>query len=292
MGYQLKVDEKVISISNPDKYLWPNSVTKLDFIKYIYEIADYMLPYVKNRLLTTIRYPNGVDDDKSFYQKNVPAHAPEWITSKNWNGTNYILPNDKATLVWLANLAALEMHVSFNYWQSEDYPTELVFDLDPSVTDRFDQVLEIALYLNDNLLQIGLHSIAKTSGATGIQIYIPIKPIYKYEQTRKVAKFIAEYMENKYPKIITTERLVKQRGTKLYIDYLQHWRGKTLPAPYSVRARQQPTVSTPVTWEEVEKGFKPEDFTIFNTIERIEKLGNLFIFKDEHSLDQVLKFIK
>lgn len=289
MEYQLEVDNRVIPISNPDKILWPGGVTKLDYIRYIYTVADTMLPYIEKRLLTTIRYPNGVDG-KSFYQKNKPSHAPDWVESKIWNDTNYILPNSKATLVWLANLACLELHVSFNHWDHEDYPTELVFDLDPTDPTRFDHVLEMALRLNEVLAAIGLQSVPKTSGATGLQVYIPIQPKYPYEQTRKVGKFIAEYMEQKYPIDITTERLVKNRGDKLYIDYLQHWHGKTLPAPYSLRARQTPNASTPITWEEINRGLRPEDFTLFTIPKRLQTIGNLFDLQnhEQQSLDSIL----
>ncbi|OEH85805.1 DNA polymerase domain-containing protein [Desulfuribacillus stibiiarsenatis] len=291
MDYQLTINNKIIKITNPNKVLWPkDQVTKLQYVSYIMKMADYILTYSKHRYLTTIRYPDGVEG-KNFYQKNIPTHAPEWIESKVWNGTNYILPNEKETLVWLANLACLELHVSFNTWKKDDFPTELVFDLDPTDVTRFEHVLELALHLRDILLQLGLTSYPKTSGASGLQVYVPIQPKYPYELTRQIGKFIAEYMQHMYPKDITVERLVKMRGNKLYVDYLQHWRGKTLPAPYSVRAKETPNVSTPVTWKEVEKGFIPSDFTIFNVPNRCEKYGDLFHWKERQSLDIILDFL-
>jgi len=290
----LIIDDKHIKISNPKKYLWCNSnyqVDKVTYITYIHNAAEYILKYSKDRLLTTIRYPNGVTG-KHFYQKNAPSFAPEWIQTIVWNDTNYILANDTATLVWLANLACLELHVSFNYWQHEDYPTELVFDLDPTDTSNFMHVLQMASYMKEVLLEVGLIAYPKTSGATGLQLYIPILQKYTYDDTRKVAKFIAEYIQQKYPKDITLERLVKNRGNKLYVDYLQHWRGKTLPAPYSVRAREKPSVSTPVSWNEIEKNsFKPDDFTIFNILDRINKVGDLFDLTSKQSLDHILEII-
>lgn len=292
----IQVEGAEMKITNPDKLLWPEwGITKLTYIKYLVQIAPYMLVYMKDRFLTTIRYPDGIYG-KSFYQKNVPVHAPPWVKMKDWQKVKYILCNDAKTLAWLGSQACLELHVSFNRWQKEEYPTELVFDLDPSVPDRFDQVLEVAGYFKDVFDDLGLKGVCKTSGATGIQIYVPIMIKYPYEKTRELGHFIAKYFAEKHPEIITLERLVKNRGRKLYIDYLQQWRGKTLTAPYSARAREIPTVSAPVTWDEVKRGFVPEQFTILNIIERIEKIGNLFSLVTEQenrqSLDPIFQFLE
>jgi bifunctional non-homologous end joining protein LigD len=293
--FELDVEGRLIRITNPQKPIWPDvGLSKLDFIRYLTEISSFMLPYIKNRMLTTIRFPNGIHG-KSFYQKNIPEHAPQWVSTHNWRDTTYILANDLPTLIWLGNQACLELHAAFNRIDCEKCPTELVLDLDPTDTDNFSLVLEIALLIKENLDRLGLFSQPKTSGATGIQIYIPIEARYHYEQTRMLGKFIAQYIAEKHPNKVTLERLVKNRGVKLYIDYLQHWEGKTLAAPYTPRAREGAPVSAPVSWQEVEKGFQPLDFRIDNIRERIQSAGDLFApittQRKDQSLDELLNFI-
>lgn len=291
--YLLRLDGKEVTITNPDKPLWPQAgITKLLYIKYLLDVSPYLLPYMKNRLLTVIRYPHGVDD-KSFYQKNIPEYAPSWIATSVWENTRYVLVNDVPTLVWMANQAALEWHISFHEAHNE-IPTELVFDLDPS-TPSFDHVIEVAFHLKEVLDDLQLPSYPKTSGASGVQVYIPIERRYSFEQTRQVGQFVATFLSNKYPTLVTIERLVKNRGTKLYVDFLQHWRGKTLPAPYSTRARPEATVSTPVTWEEL-PSIHPAQFTINTVPARLKEKGDLFApllqREQDVSLDPILHFLR
>lgn len=282
-----------IKISNPDKIMWPETgTTKLQYITYLYQVSHVLLPYLMNRCLTVIRFPNGVEEE-SFYQKNIPSHAPEWIQTTHWKNTEYILCNNKETLFWVANLASLEFHITFNRIEKENYPTELVFDLDPSVPG-FTRVREAALVLRDALRGLSLTSYAKTSGATGMQVYVPLLWKYTYQDIRKVSHFLSTFLVEKRSDLFTVERLKKNRGEKLYIDYVQQAPGKTLPAPYSVRARVLPTVSTPVTWEEIEKGFTPEEFTMDQIPKRLNEKGDLFapLYQGKkESLDEVLEFI-
>lgn len=291
----ITVHDRTITITNPNKILWPDlQITKLEYIQYLIDMSDYLLPYVKNRLLTTIRYPDGVDG-KFFYQKNIPDYAPDWILRREWKGTTYILLNDLPTLIWLGNQACLEFHVPFNVYDDDQHPSEIVFDLDPSDPDNFRLVLDVALLIKEILDSLGLVSIPKTSGATGLQIYIPIQKRYTYAETNKFNAFIARYLAEKYPQLVTLERLVKKRGNKLYVDYLQHGEGKTLAAPYFPRARKKATVSAPVSWEEVQTGLHPHDFTLFNIKERVKEKGDLFSLvtteKLEQSLDPILDAI-
>ncbi|WP_400163382.1 non-homologous end-joining DNA ligase [Brevibacillus sp. TJ4] len=291
--YQLSLNGHTVAITNPDKPLWPSAqVTKLDYIRYLLLVAKPMLAYTRNRLLTVIRYPHGVGD-KHFYQKNVPDYAPDWIATQEWEQVRYALCNDEATLIWMANQAALEFHVSFHL-ADDEIPTELVFDLDPS-TDDFSVVIEAALLLKDLLDELGLPSWIKTSGASGLQVYIPIERRYTFEQTRQVGQFIASYLVEKHPSLLTIERLVKNRGEKLYIDYLQHWRGKTLAAPYSTRAKERATVSTPLRWEEVPNAH-PSLYTIKTVPSRLETMGDLFAPVSSpsslSSLDPILSFLR
>lgn len=270
------VEGKKVEITNPHKVLWDvPGITKIEYIQYLLTVSAYLLAYTRDRLLTMIRYPDGING-KSFYQKEIPGYAPGWLPRAKSGDKEWILLNDVATLVWVANQAALELHVPFNTYWEEDFPSELVFDLDPMEEDNFDLVREISLRTKEVLDSFGLLSVPKTSGATGIQIYVPLESRYTYEQTRLVNEFIARYIAEKYPHKVTLERSVKKRGKLLYFDYLQLWRGRTLPVPYSVRARSGAPVSAPLTWEEIEEGVLPADFTIKTIGERIKKRGDLF----------------
>jgi bifunctional non-homologous end joining protein LigD len=291
--YVLRADGKELTVSNPFKPLWPEAeVNKLGYIQYLMEVSPSLLPYTKNRLLTVIRYPHGIHD-KHFFQKNLPDYAPEWIATKRWENTLYPLCNDLPTLIWMANQAALEWHVSFHL-ADDEIPTELVFDLDPS-TPEFEPAAQAAIYLKEVLDELRLPSFVKTSGASGLQVYIPIERRYSFEQTRTVSQFVSSYLVQQHPELFTMERKVKDRGSKLYIDYLQHWRGKTLPAPYSTRARPEATVSTPLRWDEVAK-IHPTQFTVHTVPGRLKQMGDLFQpLLDPSarvSLDPILQFLK
>jgi len=293
----ITVDGYSIRVTNPTKLLWPElNIRKIDYLTKLMEIAPYILPHTKDRLLTSIRYPDGVNG-KNFYQKNIPNYAPSWIERKNWRGVNYILLNSRATLAWLANQAAIELHTSFNLYQSENCPSSLVFDLDPSQGQEFEQVIEVAMMIYQTLLSLNISSYVKTSGATGLQIYIPIGEQYDYDTARELNLFFAEYFSRKHPKTITIERSVSKRGQKLYFDYLQMWHGKTITSVYSPRATATATVSTPISWQELEKGLKPTDFHLLNIGERLKKNGDLFApllddKKTAENLDPIISFIR
>lgn len=290
----IQVAEYELEISNPDKLLFSQvGITKWDYVLYLSQLAPYLLPYTQNRLLTTIRYPDGVDQEH-FYQKNCPKKRPSYVETVGVDETEYILLNNLPTLLWLANLACLEFHVSFHLAQQLDTPTEIVFDLDPS-TPEFGPVQETALRLQELLQSLGLTAFPKTSGASGIQIYIPIENRYSFEQTRKVTHFIAQYLAERYSSFITVERFVKDRGEKVYVDYLQHWTRKTLISPYSPRARSVASVSTPIEWSELERIQSPSDFTLPLMVERVRQKGDLFapiLQGPKQSLDDILSFIE
>lgn len=272
----LIVEDKQINITNPDKYLWPKlEIRKIDYLTKLLELAPYLLPHAKNRLLTTIRYPDGAQN-KSFFQKNVPSYAPKWIPNRAWHDNHYILLDNLATLAWLGNQASLEFHIPFNLCHQETFPTDLVFDLDPSEGQTFDDVTEIALLLFQELNALNIKSFAKTSGASGLQIYIPVGGKYDYETARKLNHFFAVYFSQKFSQKITLERSIAKRGKKLYFDYLQMWQGKTIICPYSPRATDHATVATPVEWDEIKKGIKPQDFNLLNITERLKVKKDLF----------------
>lgn len=290
----VRVEGVEIKITNPEKMLFPKAgITKWNYIMLCARLAPFLLRYTRNRLLTTIRFPHGVEGE-SFYQKNAPRFSPEYIEIKQVDGTHFILLNNLPTLIWLCNLACLEFHVSFHTVDEPYFPTELVFDIDPS-TDDFTKVVEVALLVRECLNSLGLDAIAKTSGASGLQLYVPLAKTYSFEETRKVGKFIAEYLAKQHPHLVTVERMIKKRGEKVYIDYLQHWYHKTLIAPYSPRATQEATVSTPLLWEELTDQLTPVQFTLHTILPRLEEKGDLLemLYQEEagFDLDDILAFI-
>jgi bifunctional non-homologous end joining protein LigD len=227
--------------------------------------------------------------------KNRKAAAPAWLSQTLYKGKNRLLLNNKATLIWVAN-SALELHVPFDIYTKGDHPTELVLDLDPTEVENIEQVREIALILKEVLDSLGLWSLPKTSGKSGLHIHVPIAPIYTFEQCRVVNQFLAKYIAEKYPAKVTLERVVSNRGSKLYLDFLQLWKGRTLPAPYSVRAISRATVATPLDWHEVET-FNPNDFNLLNIVKRLAVKVDLLrpLTEDkpkyETSLETILTFI-
>lgn len=296
--------EYPVHVTNLDKVLWPEAgVTKAEYIQYMITMAPVMLPHYRDRLLTVIRFPNGIHE-KSFYQKNIPDGAPEWIeTHPVWSDDSrrdieYILANNTATLVWLANQAAMELHPSYSLIGDLDRPTNIAFDLDPTVkgvdAEGFRKACRVALHLKAALDDLGLPSYPKTSGATGLQVFVPLARGYTFDDTRIVSKFIAEFMVQKAPEICTVERLKKDRGDKVYFDYLQHHKGKTLSGPYTPRAVASAAVSAPLRWEEIEAGVLPGQFTIRTMPKRIEELGDLFAPMTGPGADigEILHFIK
>ena len=291
--YALEVEGRQIDVSNPEKLLWPEAgIRKADYISGMLSLAPYILPYSRGRLLTTIRYPDGIHGE-SFYQKSCPDYAPEWVKTSVYGETNYILLDSLSTLIWLATQAALEFHVTFNTIERGDNPTYLVFDLDPGKGQSFEDVIEVGLRVHETLEALSIKSFAKTSGATGLQIYIPVNSKYNYDQARIINEFFGKYFTQKYPKLITIERIIKKRGKKLYFDYLQMWYGKTIATAYSPRATEKASLSMPIDWSEL-NGIKPEDFTLLNAAKRLEETGDRFkgLFEVEQTLDSILGKIK
>jgi len=256
--------------------LFPDAgITKLDYVKKLHELAPFLLTYTKDRNITTIHYPDGVDG-KSYYQKNIPAHAPDYISHRVIDGIDYIIIDTVESLLWMGNMAALELHIPFNPISSPDNPDALVFDLDPAEGRPFSQSAEAAIIIRHTLDSLGIKSYCKTSGATGLQISIPLGRKLGYNHARELNLFFARFFTSKYPKVFTIERKVKDRGKLLYFDYLQMWKGKTIISPYSPRAVRTANVSAPVLWEEVEKGLKPEDFTLLNIMTRLKQKGDIY----------------
>lgn len=263
-------------ITHPDKPIWPKSgIQKDDYLMYLQRIAPYMLPFLKDRLLTVIRFPHGVPGE-SFYQKNSPDYVPDFVATKKMDDINYIMCNDLETLLWLGNQLALEFHIPFQTVHTNN-PTEIVFDLDPPSVKEFSLAVEAAQQMKVIFDQFRLHSFVKTSGGKGIQLYIPLEEdSFTYEETGIFTKFICDFLVEQQPKWFTTERLKKNRGNKLYLDYVQHKEGKTIVAPFSPRGNELGLIATPLKWEEVKESLKPDTFTIPSVLDRITKQGDPF----------------
>ncbi|MDF2964326.1 MAG: polymerase [Paenibacillus sp.] len=284
------IEGQEITITNPDKLLWPEKgISKVMYLEKLLGLAPYLLTYCRDRYLTTIRFPNGYAE-KSFYQKNAPEPLPHFVKTAVLEGINYVHLDSVPTLLWLGNLACLEFHPSFHRI-GEQLPEEWLIDIDPSI-DPEPRIMEAAEIIGEALDRINIRSVPKTSGATGVQIYVPVQKGYTFEQLRKIGHFVAQYAVQKHPKLFTIERLKKDRGTLIYIDYLQHWYGKTLSAPYTPRARKDATVSTPLHWEEVARRCDPREFNLLTIERRLAETGDLIAQLPPQSLEHVLSFIK
>jgi bifunctional non-homologous end joining protein LigD len=244
------------------------------------------LPHLKDRPLTMKRYPDGVEGE-FFYEKNCPQHRPKWVkTAKVWSESNnrmmnYCLVQDLPTLVWAANLADLELHTSLSRKQNIERPTMMVFDLDPGAPADIVQCCQVGFWLRDLLGTMGLKAFAKTSGSKGLQIYVPLNTSVTYEQTKELSHAIAEYLEREHGDLVTSNMSKALRKGKVLVDWSQNDEHKTTVCVYSLRAREEPTVSTPVAWEEVANCLKKKKadllkFRSDQVLGRVGKMGDLF----------------
>jgi bifunctional non-homologous end joining protein LigD len=284
-----------VEVTHPDKPIWATPpLKKIDYIHYLREVSPYILPFLKNRVLTVIRYPHGLFGE-AFYQKNRPEYAPEFVHTYKEDEIDYIVCNDLKTLLWLGNQLSIEFHIPFQTIHSKG-PSEIVFDLDPPSKDHFQLAVKAALLIKEVLDQLNLICFVKTSGNKGLQIYIPLpENRYSYDQTRLFTSFIADYLVTKDPDSFTIERLKKNRGDRLYVDYIQHAEGKTIVAPYSPRGKNGATVATPLYWHEVNERLSIDTFQITNIIERIKKEGcpfqSYFQVKEQQNFQPILDFL-
>ena len=284
-GVEVDVDGRRLRLSNLDKVLYPAvGFTKGQVIDYYTRAAPYVLPHLRGRALTMKRYPNGVEGGH-FYEKQRPSHAPEWVRSKPIEAgdrtIDFILCDDLPTLIWLANLADLELHPSLALAKDVDRPTVLAFDLDPGPPAAIEQCCRVALLLRDTLAELGLKCFAKTSGSKGMQVYVPLNTKTDYARTKPFAHGLARLLESREGDSITSVMKKSERQGKVFIDWSQNDRHKTTVGVYSLRARERATVSTPLRWEEVERvaeGADPEGlvFESHEVLERAEELGDLF----------------
>lgn len=273
-GHELK-------FTNLSKIFWPKEkITKRDMINYYYQVTPYILPYLKDRPQTLNRYPNGITKD-SFYQKNVKGKVPEWIdTYPYYSFTDkrhkeFIIASDEASLLYIANLGCIEINPWSSRKEAPDHPDWCIIDLDPD-KNSFQQVIDAACATKDVLDSMNVPSWCKTSGSTGLHIYIPLGAKYTYEESKEFGRAIAKAIHAQIPSFTSIERKTKDRKGKLYIDFLQNRPQATVAAPYSLRPKPGATVSMPLHWDEVKKGLQMKDFTIHNAIERVKAEGDIF----------------
>ncbi len=280
---QVEVGGRQVSLSNLDKVLYPSvGFTKGQVIDYYARVAPTLVRHAEGRPMTLKRYPNGVDQ-KFFFEKNCPSHRPDFVeVAPVWSGhskrtINFCLVNEVATVVWLANMAALEQHASLSVAPAIDAPTAVVFDLDPGPPAGLAECCEVALSIRELLGHLGLEVIAKTSGQKGMQLYVPLNTATTYEATKPFALTVAQYMEREHPKLVVSNMAKDIRKGKVFIDWSQNDEHKTTVQVYSLRATERPMVSTPVSWDEVETG-DPNAlrFDSDAVLDRIDRLGDLF----------------
>jgi bifunctional non-homologous end joining protein LigD len=289
------------AFTNLDKLYWPDEkITKGDLISYYESIAPYILPYLKNRPLSLKRNPNGIKDD-GFYHKDAGDIAPAWIKTADIHSESsnkiihYLVCNNVKSLLFIANLGCIEMNPWSSITGHLDNPDYLVLDIDPSEKNKFDQVIDVALVIKEILDKIKVTGYCKTSGASGMHVYIPCGRKYAYGTVREFAKILATMVQEQLPSFTTLERsLAKRKKNHIYIDYLQNSRGQTLASVYSVRPKPGATVSTPLEWKEVKHGLHPSQFTIKNIKKRMEKKGDLFkgVLGNGINIPAVLKLLQ
>ena len=273
-GHELK-------FTHLSKVYWPeDGVTKRDMFNYYYQVAEYILPYLKDRPMSLNRFPNGIHG-QSFYQKDVKGKAPDWVTktfpytTSDGEDKEYLVGSDESYLLWMASLGCIEMNPWFSRVQSPDNPDYCVIDLDPD-KNTFDQVIDAAREVKKVLDAIDVPSYPKTSGSTGMHIYIPLGAKYTYDQSQLFAKIIVSIVHKTIPDYTSLERMVANRGGKMYLDFLQNRPGATIAGPYSLRPKVGATVSMPLLWDEVKPGLTMKHFTIFNSVDRLKETGDLF----------------
>ena len=287
---QVEVDGRELKLTNLEKVLYPKAgFTKGEVLDYYAKVAPAIVPHLAGRAVTLRRFPEGVDDtDAAFFEKRCPKHRPEWVqTTRVLAGPHagyidYCVCGDRATLVWMAQLAAIELHPSLSLGRKHEQPTVLAFDLDPGPPAEALDCGRVALRLRELFDHVGLESFVKTSGSKGLQVYVPLNTKTSYEETRPFAQAIAQLLAKQSPgEVIAKMGKKTLRKGKVFVDWYQNNERKTTISVYSLRARERPTVSTPVTWDELEGAVKRDDpgslvFEAADVLKRVEKHGDLF----------------
>jgi bifunctional non-homologous end joining protein LigD len=285
----VEVDGRELKLTNLDKVLYPAvGFTKGEMVDYYAKVAETLVPHLSGRAVTLRRFPEGVDDlDSAFFEKRCPKHRPKWVKTTsvragpNAGNIDFCVCDGRPTLIWMAQLAAIELHPSLSLGRAPTRPTVLAFDLDPGPPAEIVDCCRVALRLREMFGHFGVQSFPKTSGSKGMQVYVPINRKTSYDVTKPLAKAIAQLLEKQTPDQVVSKMKKVEREGKVMVDWSQNHRSKTTIAVYSMRAREKPTVSTPITWEEVERAADSGDgshlvFEVGDVLERIEQHGDLF----------------
>ncbi|MGP4076813.1 DNA ligase D [Halobacillus sp. K22] len=293
LKWDLSLFPEEVEATNLRKELW-SGLSKVDYLVYMRMVSPYLLPFLQDKKMTLIRYPDGINEE-SFYQKHFPDHAPDYLSSFEEAGERYILCQNLSSLMWIANQGALELHLPFQK-AGASFPDEIIIDLDPPDRNHFHLAVAAASLLKPLMDKLQIKSFIKTSGNKGMQVHIPIpEGSLSYEETRKLTETFAQLLVKQEPDLFTIERLKKKRGDRLYIDFLQHAEGKTIIAPYSARSTKEATVAAPVYWEEVNEELDPRLFTITNIVDRLERVGCPFFdykkARNEQPIDHLKELI-
>jgi bifunctional non-homologous end joining protein LigD len=286
---RVEVDGRELKLTNLDKVLYPKAgFTKGEVVDYYAKVAEAMVPHLSGRAVTLRRFPEGVDDlDAAFFEKRCPKHRPKWVKTARVEAgphagkIDFCVCDGLPTLIWMAQLAAIELHPSLSLARAPKRPTVLAFDLDPGPPADVIDCCRVAIRLRDLFAHFGLESFPKTSGSKGLQVYIPLNGRDSYEKTKPFAKAIAQLLEKQTPDEVVSKMKKVEREGKVFVDWSQNHQRKTTIAVYSLRARERPTASTPVSWGEVERALEREDadalvFEAADVLKRIEKDGDLF----------------
>lgn len=293
----LEVDGKLVKFSNLDKIYWPGSgLRKYDLIDYYIKVSEYILPYLKDRPQNLHRHPDGIEKE-GFYQKDNENLPENWlkttrIHSKSANrDIEYLLCQDEATLLYMANLGCIEINPWNSRIQNLDKPDYAVIDLDPSEKNTFDEVIEVAQAAQEILSDAKIKSFLKTSGSTGLHIYLPLNAAYSYDEAREFTKLICYFIQDKTEGLTSMERAVKKRKNKIYLDYLQNRKGQTLASAYCVRPKKSAPVSAPLEWSELKKGLKITDFNIHSMPGRLKHKNDIFkgVLHEKINIEKALK---
>lgn len=274
----LTINGHKVPVKNLDKLFWPEEgITKAEIMEYYIKVWPYLAPHLKDRPLSLVRYPDGINGE-FFYQKNFPD-APEWVETvpiaSDERVVHYAMANNLETLLWSVNLGCIEVHPWLSTRYSLENPTYIIIDLDPMPPATFPEAVKVALALKSLLDHIKLKGFPKVSGATGIHIYLPIRPIYTFKQTSTFVRRLGEAVIGVFPRLATSERKVSERAGRVYIDHLQNLRGKTIASVYSLRPFPGAPVSMPVTWDELPQA-NPQSFNIQTALTRLASVGDLF----------------
>ncbi len=293
---KVNIENRELILSNLNKAIWPEGITKAEVIKYYHDVAPYVLKHLKDRPLSLHRFPNGIASE-GFYQKRKPDWTPDWISTFSHysesagEDIDYVVCSDLPALIWLANLANIELNPTLSRIDDFDHPDFAVFDLDPFEPAGFEEARLVSLVIRDGLRLLGLKSQAKTSGATGLQIFVPVERTYTFEQTRSFVKQIGAMIESLMPdKVISRILPIERRKGKVFIDPLQNSSSKTIVAAYSLRPLPGAPVSTPLSWKELESEVDSKSHNIHTIMERLKQKGDIseWILEEKQKIDSIL----